>query len=143
MLDQGIVVPSTSEWAAPVIVVPKKDGTKRLCVDFRKLNQVTKADPYPIPRVEERIDRLGRARYISALDLTKGYWQVPVAEDSQHKTTFITPFGKYQFTTMPFGLMGAPSTFQRLMNQVLEDVQEYAAAYLDDVLVHSNTWKNT
>ena len=100
MLDQGIVVPSTSEWAAPVILVPKKDGTKRLCVDFRKLNHVTKADPYPIPRVEELIDRLGRA---SALDLTKGYWQVPVAEDSQHKTAFITPFGKYQFTTMPDG----------------------------------------
>ena len=141
MLTQGIIVPSTSEWAAPIILVPKKDGSKRLCVDFRRLNHVTKADPYPIPRVEELIDRLGNAKYITALDLTKGYWQVPVEKESQKKTAFITPFGKYEFTTMPFGLMGAPSTFQRLMDKVLEDVHQFAAAYLDDVIIHSDTWE--
>ena len=112
-----------------------------LCVDFRRLNHVTKADPYPIPRVEELIDRLRNAKCITALDLTKGYWQVPVEKESQKKTAFITPFGKYEFTTMPFGLMGAPSTFQRLMDKVLEDVHQFAAAYLDDVIIHSDTWE--
>ena len=141
MLDQGIIQPSTSEWAAPIILVPKKDGSKRLCVDFRRLNKVTKADPYPIPRVDELIDRLGQAQYITALDLTKGYWQVPVAKESQAKTAFITPFGKYEFLTMPFGLVDAPSTFQRLMDRVLEETHEFAAAYLDDVIVYSDSWE--
>ena len=118
MLDQGIIRPSTSEWAAPIILVPKKNGSKRLCVDFRRLNKVTKADPYSIPRVDELIDRIGQAQYITALDLTKGFWQVPVAKESQAKTALVTPFGKYEFTTMPFGLVGAPSTFQRLMDCV-------------------------
>ena len=141
MLDQGIIRPSTSEWAAPIILVPKKDGSKRLCVDFRRLNKVTKADPYPIPRVDELIDRIGHAQYITALDLTKGYWQVPVAKESQAKTAFVTPFGKYEFTTMPFGLVGAPSTFQRLMDCVLEETHDFAAAYLDDVIVYSDSWE--
>lgn len=88
MLANGIIQPSTSDWAAPIILVPKKDGSKRLCVDFRKLNHVTKADPYPIPRVEELINCLGTAKYITALDLTKGYWQVP-----RHLgRTFASPF---------------------------------------------------
>ena len=82
-------------------------------MDFKKLNQDR---PYPIPQVEELIDCLERAKYITALDLTKGYWQVPVEEGSQKNTAFITPFGKYEFTTMPFGLMGSPSTFQRLID---------------------------
>ena len=129
LLALGIIRPSTSEWAAPIILVPKKDGSKRLCVDFRKLNQVTRADPYPIPRIEELIDHVGNAKFISALDLTKGYWQVPVDKESQPKTAFVTPFGKYEFTTMPFGLMGAPATFQRLMDKVLEDVDFADALY--------------
>ena len=140
LLALGIIRPSTSEWAAPIILVPKKDGSKRLCVDFRKLNQVTREDPYPIPRIEELIDRVGNAKFISALDLTKGYWQVPVDKESQPKTAFVTPFGKYEFTTMPFGLMGAPATFQRLMDKVLEDV-DFADAYIDDSIVHSDTWE--
>ena len=141
MLTNGIITPSTSEWAAPIILVPKKDGSKRLCVDFRKLNSKTKPDPYPMPRIDEMIDRLGKAKYISALDLTKGYWQVPVAPDHRHKTAFVLPFGKFEFTTMPFGLMGAPSTFQRLMDRILGDIQDFSAAYLDDVIVYSDSWE--
>ena len=141
LLDLGIITPSRSPWAAPVVLVPKKDGGKRLCVDYRKLNLVTKADPYPIPRIEDMIDDIGQASYITALDLTKGYWQVPVAKASQEKTAFVTPWGKYQFVTMPFGLVNAPSTFQRLMDQLLEGTQMFAAAYLDDVIIHSRCWE--
>ena len=140
LLTMGIIVPSKSHWAAPVVLVPKKDGSKRLCVDYRKLNLITRADPYPIPRVEDLIDDIGREKYITALDLTKGYWQVPVAKSSQDKTAFITPWGKYQFRTMPFGLVAAPSMFQRLMDMILEETPSYAAAYLDNVIIHSNTW---
>ena len=124
-----------------MVLVPKKDGGKRLCVDYRKLNLVTKADPYPITRIEDMIDDIGQASYITALDLTKGYWQVPVAKASQEKTAFVTPWGKYQFVTMPFGLVNALSTFQRLMDQLLEGTQMFAAAYLDDVIIHSRCWE--
>ena len=132
MLKHKIIEPSKSEWASPVILVSKKDGTKRLCVDFRRLNSVTEADPYPIPQVDELIDRLGNAKFITTLDLTKGYWQVPLAPESRAKTAFVTPFGKYQFLTMPFGLMGAPSTFQRMMDDLLRDLHLFSAAYIDD-----------
>lgn len=93
MLECGIIEPSRSEWSFPVVIVPKKDGSIRLCVDYRKLNTVSKSDSYPMPQVDELIDRLGGAKYISTIDLTKGYWQVPMAKDSQDKTAFTTPFG--------------------------------------------------
>ena len=139
LLTMGIIVPSKSPWAAPVVLVPTKVGSKRLCVDYRKLNLITRANPYPIPRVD-LIDDIGREKSITALDLTKGYWQVPVAKSSQDKTAFLTPWGKYQFRTIPFGLVAAPSTFQRLMDMILEGTHSYAASYLGDVIVHSNTW---
>ena len=123
------------------MLVPKKDGTMRMCVDYRKLNSVSAADAYPMPRVDELIDRLGNAKYISTLDLTRGYWQVPVAQDSQDKTAFTTPFGLFNFTVMPFGLHGAPATFQRMMDNLLTGAEEYAAAYLDDLVIYSDTWE--
>ena len=111
MLEQGIIEPSSSAWSAPI--VKKKDGALRLCVDYRRLNGVSKADAYPMPRVNDLIDRLGKSCFVSTMDLTRGYWQVPVA---RYKTAFTTPFGLYQFNVMPFGLQGAPATFQRLMD---------------------------
>ena len=141
LMDLGIITPSRSPWAGPVVLVPKKDSGKRICVDYRKLNLVTKADPYLIPRIEDMINDIGQVSYITALDLTKGYWQVAVAKASQEKTAFVTPWGKYQFVTMPFGLVNAPSTFQCLMDQLLEGTQMFAAAYLDDVIIHSKCWK--
>ena len=141
MEGAGIIRPSTSEWASPIVLVPKKDGTLRMCVDYRKLNAVSEADAYPMPHIDELIDRLGGAKYISTLDLMRGYWQVPVAPESQAKTAFTTPFRLYDFTVMPFGLQGAPATFQRLIDSLLRGVGDYAAVYLDDLVVYSGEWE--
>ncbi|KAL0199491.1 hypothetical protein M9458_008031, partial [Cirrhinus mrigala] len=140
MLKLGVIEPSRSPWSSPVVMVPKPDGTLRFCNDFRRLNEVSEFDGYPMPRVDELLDRLGRARFITTLDLTKGYWQVPLAEDAKPKTAFSTPSGHWQHRTLPFGLHGAPATFQRLMDIVLRPHQPYAAAYIDDVVIHSEHW---
>ena len=139
--EQGIIVPSESEWAAPIVLVGKKDGSLRLCVDYRRLNSLSKADAYPMPRIEELIDGLGKAKYLSTLDLAKGYWQVPVAVEDQPKTAFTTPFGLFEFKRMPFGLKGAPATFQRMMDMLLTGLGEYSSAYIDDIIVFSGTWE--
>ena len=141
MLADGIIEPSNSDWAAPIVLVPKKDGSLRLCVDYRRLNGVSQSDAYPMPRIDELIDRLGGSKFITTLDLTRGYWQVPVAEADRHKTAFTTPFGLYQFKVMPFGLQGAPATFQRMMDRLVDGCDAFAAAYLDDLIIHSNTWE--
>ena len=140
MLEQEIITPSNSDWAAPMVVV--KDGTIRLCVNYRCLNAVTQVDAYPMTRIDDLIDLVGQAHYISALDLTNGYWQIPVREQDQLKTAFTTPFGLYQFKRMPFGLRGAPATFLRVMDQVLKGLQDFTSAYLDDVIVFSKTWED-
>ena len=141
MLQAGMIEPSTSCWASPIVPVRKKDGSIRLCVDYRRLNSVSKHDAYPMPRIDDIIDRVGGAKYISALDLTRGYWQVPMSAADRHKTAFTTPMGLFQFTVMPFGLSGAPATFQRMMDQILNGLQKFSSAYLDDVVVFSDTWE--
>ena len=141
MEQSGIIEKSTSDWAFPIVLVRKKDNTLRMCVDYRRLNSVSQLDAYPMPRIDDLIDRLGKAKFISTLDLTRGYWQMPVAPDDQHKTAFTTPFGLYQFKVMPFGLNGAPASFQRMMDQLTDGLQEYSAAYLDDLVVFSTTWE--
>ncbi|KAL0200063.1 hypothetical protein M9458_003250, partial [Cirrhinus mrigala] len=142
MLKLGVIEPSRSPWFSPIVLVPKPDGTLRFCNDYRRLNEVSDFDSYPMPRVDELLERLGRARYITTLDLTKGYWQVPLTDEAKPKTAFSTPFGHRQYRTLPFGLHGAPATFQRLMDVVLRPHQTYAAAYLDNVVIHSEAWED-
>lgn len=141
MLQLGIIETSTSEWCSPVVLVPKKDGSLRFCIDFRYLNAVSKFETYPMPRIDELLERVGRSTFITTLDLSKGYWQLALAPESRELTAFKTPYGMFQFRVMPFGLHGAPATFQRLMDQVLREVPQFAAAYLDDVVIFSQTWE--
>ena len=141
MLRAGIIVPSKSPWTSPIVPVKKKDGSLRLCVDYRRLNQVTAEDRYPMPRVEELLEQLGKAEYITTLDLTKGYYQVSVASEDRAKTAFMAPMGKFEFTRMPFGLKGAPTTFQRLMDVILSPCTRFARAYQDDIVIFSESWE--
>ena len=139
MEKNGIIEKSESEWASPLVIVTKKDGGVRLCVDYRQLNQITKFDAYPMPRIEELLDKIGSARFITTLDLAKGYWQVPMNPEDRDKTAFVSPKGLYQFMTMPFGLSGAPATFQRMMDEVLRGTESFAG---DDIIIHSDTWED-
>ena len=109
------------------------------CVNYRLLNAVAEADAYPMPRVDDLIDSLGKAKYMTTLDLARGYWQVPVNEESR---PFTTPYGLFQFWVMPFGLHGAPATFQWMMDSILREFLTFAAAYLDDVVIHDDSWEN-
>ncbi|CAM4707096.1 unnamed protein product [Lepidochelys kempii] len=140
MLQMGVIRPSESAWASPVVLVPKPDGEIRFCVDYRKLNAVTRPDNYPMPRTDELVEKLGRAQFISTLDLTKGYWQVPLDESAKERSAFITHLGLYEFNVLPFGLRNAPATFQRLVDGLLAGLGEYAVAYLDDVAIFSDSW---
>ena len=139
MLEMGIIRPSTSPWAAPVVIVPKPDGTIRLCVDYRKLNFVTKMDAYPIPSMEKMIEKIASAKYISTIDLTKGYWQIPLETSTIEKSAFIITKGLYEFLVMPFGMKTAPASFQRMMSETVLNGLDFADAYMDDVEVDTAT----
>ena len=141
LLAVGIIRESTSPWASPIVPVRKPDGSIRLCVDFRKLNAITEPDPFYMPAVDEVIDKLGEAKYLFKLDLSKGFYQIKVAPKDVPKTAFITPYGKYEFLRMPFGLRNTPSTFQRTMQTVLRGQEPHSSPYIDDVVIFSNTWE--
>lgn len=138
LLDSGVVVPSTSDWASPVVLVRKKDGGVRWCIDYRKLNDVTRKDSYQLPNIEECLNTLAGSTIFSTIDLQQGYYQIDVDQADRRKTAFITRYGLFEYTRMPFGLCGAPGTFQRAMECVLKDLQwNMVLIYLDDVIVAS------
>lgn len=140
LLDRGFITPSTSPFGAPILFVPKKDGTRRLVVDYRLLNSITIKNRYPLPRIDDLMDQLQGATVFSKLDLASGYHQIRVAEADQHKTAFRTRFGHFEFKVLPFGLTSAPATFMRLMHDVfMPFLDKFVIVYLDDILVYSKT----
>ena len=141
VIDAGKVVPSSSPYASPVVLVRKKDGTLRLCIDYRRLNELTIKDAFPLPRIDDSLDSLGGAKWFCTLDLASGYWQIRMAAKDRHKTAFVTHMGLYEWLVMPFGLANAPATFGRMMAQILGDITyTKCLVYLDDVIVFGATW---
>ena len=140
MLKLGIIEKSSSPWNSPVIIVPKKDGTRRFVVDYRNVNSVIKNEIWPMPRIDDILDRLSGSKFFSVLDLTSGYWQIEIEKGSRPITSFSTCDAHFQFTRMPFGLKCAPAEFSRIMFQVLGG-RDYVEIYLDDITIHSKTFE--
>jgi hypothetical protein len=138
LLEKGYIRPSTSPWAAPVLFVEKKDGMKRMCVDYRSLNEVTIKNKYPLPRIEDLFDQLKGASVFSKIDLRSSYHQLRIRPSDLPKTTFITKYGLYEFTVMSFGLTNAPAYFMYLMNSVFMDyLDKFVVVFIDDILINS------
>ena len=141
MLENDIIEPSNSCWSSPIVLIPKPDGSQRFCIDYRKVNSVTCTDSFPIPRIESCIDQVGKAAFVTKIDLLKGYWQVPLTERAKDISAFVTPDGLYQCKVMPFGMKNSGATFQRLVNKVISGLDN-CAAYIDDMIVFSETWSD-
>ena len=139
MLRHNLIERAYSEWSSPVTLQPKPGGKVRFCVDFRKVNALTKADSYPLPRVDDSVDRIGAATFITKLDLVKGYWQVPLTERAKDIASFVANGAVYRCQVMPYGLKNAPATFQRLMDRVVDGLT-HVVVYIDDVVVYDTTW---
>jgi hypothetical protein len=135
-----VIEESEGPWSSPVVLVRKKNGDLRFCVDYRKLNDVTKKDCFPLSRIDDTLDTLAGAKWFSTLDLKSGYWQVALHPDDKEKTAFSTGQGLWQFTAMPFRLCNAPATFERLMESVLRGlIYDAYLVYLDDIIVIGRT----
>ena len=144
MLDNGVIRPSNSPWSSPVVLVRKKDGTVRFCVDYRLLNDRTRKDGYPLPNISETLDTLAGSSWYNVLDMASGFWQCSMSQDDRPKTAFATHKGLFEFNVMPFGLANAPATFQRLVSLVLQGVHwKRCLAYLDDLLVPGGSFPDT
>jgi Reverse transcriptase (RNA-dependent DNA polymerase)/RNase H-like domain found in reverse transcriptase/Integrase zinc binding domain/Chromo (CHRromatin Organisation MOdifier) domain/gag-polyprotein putative aspartyl protease len=140
LLEKKLIQPSYSPYGAPVLFANKKDGTLRMCIDYRALNKLTVKNKYPIPRIDDLLDKLHGAKVFSSLDLLAGYHQIPMSSADKPKTAFNTPQGHFEWNVMPFGLTNAPATFQSTMNTILAPVlNKFALVYLDDILIYSKT----
>jgi hypothetical protein len=138
--EKGYIRPSTSPWAAPVLFVEKKDGTRRMCIDYRALNEVTIKNKYPLPRIEDLFDQLRGASVFSKIDLRSGYHLLKIRPSDIPKTVFITKYKLYEFTVMSFGLMNAPAFFMNLMNNVFMDyLDKFVVVFIDDILIYSQS----
>ncbi|GES85362.1 retroviral-like aspartic protease 1 [Rhizophagus clarus] len=137
-----VIRPSKSPWASPVTLAKKKTGNYRFCVDYRKLNAVTITDAYPLPRIDELLERYRTAKWFTSLDLAAGFHQVEMAEEDKEKTAFICSKGLYEYNVMPFGLKNAPGTFQRLMDEILSEyIGEFVVVYIDDIMIYSKSFE--
>ena len=142
LLERKIISPSSSPYASPIVIVRKKSGELRLCVDYRKLNAVSRKDSFPLPRIDESLDALGGAQFFTSLDLASGYYQIKMADEDKAKTAFCCPFGLYEFNRMPFVLSGGPATCQLLMNSVMSEfIFSCLLVYLDDLLLYIQTFE--
>ena len=142
MLKMGIIRPSASPWASPITLVPKKDGSTRFCIDYRKVNAVTEKDRWPLPHIQEIFDQMGGSAIFSTMDMRSGYWQVPLSKEAIPKTAFVCHRGQFEFLRVPFGLANAPSHYQRIMTQVLgKYIGKFVMVFLDDIVVYSKDTK--
>jgi hypothetical protein len=140
LLDLGLIRPSVSPWGAPVIFIRKKDGSWRLCIDYRQLNKATIKNQYPLPRIDDLFDQMKGATVFSKIDLRSGYHQLRIKEDDVPKTAFKTRFGHYEFTVLPFGLTNTPGVFMSLMNGVFREyLDKFVQVFIDDILIYSRT----
>ena len=140
MLNANVIRRSNSPWMSPVLLVPKKDGSMRFCVDFRKINAITVRPAASIPSAEDIFYALGNSKFRTSLDMKQGFWQIPIKEEDKEKTAFGTDAGVFEFNRMPFGLAGSPAVFQNCMNAILGDVRHFALAFVDDIIVFSETF---
>lgn len=140
MLAAGIIRKSTSAYASPITIVPKEDGTYRLCTDYRLINKQTDLFPFPMPRIDDIINETGGCHWFSRIDLCKGYWQIPLQEEYKKYTAFVTPFDIYEYNRLPFGWKNCGAWFQKMMNTVLEPLTgKCCNVYVDDIIVYSRT----
>ena len=140
MLSLGIIQESNPPFASPIVIVKKKDGSDCICVDYRKLNKLTVTVPEPMTTAEHLFQRLEKGKYYSKINLSKGYWQIPVAEKDIKKTAFVTPDGTYDFLRKPFGMKNSGATLVRGMRKILAGMND-VDSYIDDLIIHTNDWQ--
>ena len=137
LLVNDFIKPSNSDWSSPCILVPEPYGAYRLCTDYRKVNGVTKTDSSPIPRIDDCIEKIGKAKYVTKFNLLKGFWQIPLTDNAKEVSAFVTPDGLFRYNVMPFGMKNSLATFQRLINMWIAEM-DGIGAYIDDVIIYSD-----